>query len=41
MSPEKPPTSLGPSGPTDPVSGTAVLEYGPTEILPPVAAVSK
>jgi hypothetical protein len=27
--------------PTDPVSGTAVLEYGPTEILPPVAAVSK
>ena len=25
----------------DPVSGTAVLEYGPTEILPPVASVSK
>jgi hypothetical protein len=27
--------------PTDPVSGTAVLEYSPTEILLPVAAVSK
>src|SRR5262249_568331 len=27
--------------PTDPVSGTAVLEYGPTEILPPAAEVSK
>jgi hypothetical protein len=23
------------------ISGTPVLEYGPTEILPPVAAVSK
>src|SRR5205807_5449407 len=25
----------------DPISGTAVLEYGPTEILPPVGAISK
>ena len=24
----------------DPISGTAVLEYGPTEILPPVGAIS-
>src|SRR5207253_6099901 len=26
---------------TDPISGTAVLEYGLTEILPPVGAISK
>ena len=25
----------------DPISGPAVLEYGPTEILPPVGAISK
>src|SRR6202030_810513 len=25
----------------NPISGTAVLEYGPTEILPPVCAISK
>ena len=25
----------------NPISGTAVLEYGPTEILPPVGAISK
>src|SRR5207302_6102126 len=25
----------------DPISGTAVLEYGPAEILPPVGAISK
>ena len=25
----------------DPISGTAVLEYGPTEILPPVGAILK
>jgi hypothetical protein len=25
----------------DPISGTAVLEYGATEILPPVRAISK
>src|SRR5207237_7143942 len=25
----------------DPISGTAVLEYGATEILPPVGAISK
>src|SRR4029077_4449589 len=41
-SPEKAPTSLGPSGlSTDPVTGIAVLEYGLTEILPPVGALSK
>jgi hypothetical protein len=25
----------------DPISGTAVLEYGTTEILPPIGAISK
>jgi hypothetical protein len=31
----------GPSAPPDPISGTAVLESGPAEILPPVVAITK